>query len=78
VAVARWRLAVTLAMLTIYVAFIVSVGFERPLLAHVIVPGLSLGILFGVLVIAASCVLTWIYVGWANWRIDEEITGSGE
>jgi uncharacterized membrane protein (DUF485 family) len=70
-------LVITLATLVIYLAFIISVGFERPLLARVIVPGLSLGILFGALVIVASCVLTWIYIGWANWRNDGEITGSG-
>jgi uncharacterized membrane protein (DUF485 family) len=75
---ARWRVAISLSMLTIYVTFILLVGFERPLLARVVVPGLTLAILLGVFIIATSCVLTWIYVSWANWRQDEEAAGPRE
>lgn len=76
--VARWRVAVSSAMLVIYVAFILLVGFERPFLAHAVVPGLSLGILCGVFVIVVSCLLTWAYVGWANSRGDKGVTGHRE
>jgi len=31
-----------------------------------VVPGLSLGILLGALVIVTSWLLTWVYVRWAN------------
>jgi uncharacterized membrane protein (DUF485 family) len=34
------------------------------------VPGLSLGILLGALVIVAAWVLIWIYVRWANRHYD--------
>jgi len=53
-------------MLVVYVTFILLVGFERPFLTQTVVPGLSLGILCGVFVIVFSCILTWLYVGWAN------------
>ena len=37
------------------------------------VPGLSLGILLGALVIVASWVLTWVYVRWANTHYDPRL-----
>ena len=65
---ARWRIALTLtgAMILLYFGFIALVAFGRPFLAIQLVPGLSLGILLGALVIVASWVLTWVYVRWAN------------
>lgn len=65
---ARWRMALSLtgAMILLYFGFIALVAFGRTLLAIQLVPGLSLGILLGALVIVASWVLTWIYVRWAN------------
>jgi uncharacterized membrane protein (DUF485 family) len=67
---AQWRVAISSAMLVVYVAFILLVGFERPLLERVIIPGLSVGILCGVIVIVVCCILTWTYVGWCNSRRD--------
>ena len=65
---ARWRIALGLtgAMILLYFGFIALVAFGRSLLAIQLVPGLSLGILLGALVIVASWVLTWVYVRWAN------------
>jgi uncharacterized membrane protein (DUF485 family) len=65
---ARWRmaLALTSCMVLIYFGFIALVAFGRPVLAIQVMPGLSLGILIGALVIVASWVLTWVYVRWAN------------
>jgi uncharacterized membrane protein (DUF485 family) len=65
---ARWRVALTLtgAMVLLYFGFIALVAYGRPLLAVQVVPGLSLGILLGALVIVASWLLTWVYVRWAN------------
>ena len=65
---ARWRIALGLtgAMILLYFGFIALVAFGRPLLAIQPVPGLSLGILLGAVVIVASWVLTWVYVRWAN------------
>lgn len=64
----RWRIAIslTLVMLTVYVGFILLVAFNKPLLGWVIVPGLSLGILLGIVVIAIAWLLTWWYIRWAN------------
>jgi len=65
---ARWRTAIslTLVMLAVYVGFILLVAFNKPLLGRVIVPGLSVGILLGVLVIGVAWLLTWWYIRWAN------------
>ena len=46
------------------------VAYAKPLLATIVVPGLSLGILLGALVIVAAWVLIWIYVRWANAHYD--------
>jgi uncharacterized membrane protein (DUF485 family) len=72
---ARWRIAValTVAMMALYFGFILLVAYAKPLLAHVVVPGLSLGILLGALVIVAAWVLIWIYVRWANTTYDAGI-----
>jgi uncharacterized membrane protein (DUF485 family) len=69
---ARWRVALGLtgAMIALYFGFILLIAFAKPLLARQVVPGLSLGILLGALVIAVSFVLTWVYVHWANTRYD--------
>jgi len=72
---ARWRIAVglTVAMMVLYFGFILLVAYAKPLLAHIVVPGLSLGILLGALVIIAAWVLIWIYVRWANTHYDAAI-----
>jgi uncharacterized membrane protein (DUF485 family) len=77
VSAARWRIAITLTlvMLAVYVGFILLVAFNKPLLGHVIVPGLSLGILLGVVVIIVAWVLTWWYIRWANRHYDESVRG---
>ncbi len=65
---ARWRIALSLtgAMVLLYFGFIALVAFGRPLLAVQLIPGLSVGILLGALVIVLSWLLTWVYVRWAN------------
>ena len=72
---ARWRIAValTVAMMVLYFGFILLVAYAKPLLARIVVPGLSLGILLGALVIVAAWVLIWIYVRWANTHYDAAI-----
>jgi uncharacterized membrane protein (DUF485 family) len=72
---ARWRIAVslTVAMMILYFGFILLVAYAKPLLGRLIVPGLSLGILLGALVIVAAWVLIWIYVRWANKHYDAAI-----
>jgi uncharacterized membrane protein (DUF485 family) len=72
---ARWRmaLALTSGMVLIYFGFIALVAFGRPVLAIQVLPGLSLGILLGALVIVASWMLTWVYVRWANTVYDPAV-----
>jgi uncharacterized membrane protein (DUF485 family) len=77
VSAARWRIAVTLtiAMMVAYFGFILLVAFNKPLLGRIVVPGLSLGILLGALVIVFAWVLTWTYVHWANTHYDAALKG---
>jgi uncharacterized membrane protein (DUF485 family) len=72
---ARWRMALGLtgAMVVLYFGFIALVAYGRPILGIQIVPGLSLGILLGALVIVVSWMLTWVYVHWANAHYDPGI-----
>jgi uncharacterized membrane protein (DUF485 family) len=73
----RWRIALslTIAMMVVYFGFILLVAFNKPLLGRLIVPGLSVGVLLGALVIVAAWVLTWIYVRWANTHYDAQLRG---
>jgi uncharacterized membrane protein (DUF485 family) len=75
VSAARWRVSIslTIAMMVAYFGFILLVAFNKPLLGSILVPGLSLGMLLGALVIVAAWVLTWIYVRWANTHYDASV-----
>ncbi len=77
VSAARWRIAVslTVAMMVAYFGFILLVAFNKPLLGTPIVPGLSLGILLGALVIVVAWALTWIYIRWATAHYDSSVDG---
>jgi uncharacterized membrane protein (DUF485 family) len=72
---ARWRVALVLttAMMVLYFGFILLVAFNKPLLGRELMPGLSVGILLGALVIVASWVLIWIYTRWANTHYDRAV-----
>jgi uncharacterized membrane protein (DUF485 family) len=72
---ARWRvaLALTAVMVVLYFGFVLLVAYGRPLLAVQVVPGLTLGILLGALVIVVSWVLTWVYVRWAATHYDPRV-----
>ena len=78
VAAARWRLALllTTAMTIVYVGFILLVAFNKPLLGTILVPGLSVGILLGVLVIVTAWVLIMIYVRWTNTHYDDRVAAA--
>jgi uncharacterized membrane protein (DUF485 family) len=72
---ARWRIALALtgAVIVVYFGFILLIAYRRDVLARLITPGLSVGILLGALVIVASWLLTWFYVRWANSTYDTEL-----
>ena len=74
-AAAQWRLALTLtaAVVAIYFGFIFLIAFNKPVLGRLLMPGLSLGVLLGALVIILSWLLTWAYVRWANSHYDAEL-----
>jgi uncharacterized membrane protein (DUF485 family) len=74
---ARRRVAtiLTVLMMVLYFGFILLVAYAREFLATLIIPGLSLGILLGALVIVAAWVLILVYVGWANRHYDTVIAG---
>ncbi len=71
----RWRvaMALTVVMMVLYFGFILLVAYAKPLLARAVVPGLSVGMLLGVLVIVAAWALIGIYVRWANLHYDAAI-----
>jgi uncharacterized membrane protein (DUF485 family) len=62
--------ALTASVVVVYFGFILAVAFARPVLATLLAPGLSVGIVAGALVIVASWLLTLVYVRWANTRYD--------
>ena len=72
---ARWKVAIllTATMVAVYFGFIALIAFAKPLLATRVAPGLSLGIVLGVLVIVVSWLLTWVYVRWANAHYDARL-----
>jgi uncharacterized membrane protein (DUF485 family) len=65
--------SLTAAMMVVYFGFILLVAYDKPLLSRLVVPGLSLGILLGALVIVASWLLIWVYVRWANRHYDSAV-----
>jgi uncharacterized membrane protein (DUF485 family) len=69
----RVSLILSGAMMFIYFGFILLIAFNKPLLGSLVVPGLSLGILLGALVIISAWVLIFIYVRWANNNYDHKI-----
>jgi uncharacterized membrane protein (DUF485 family) len=75
VAADRWRLALllTATMTVVYVGFILLIAFNKPLLGTLVAPGLSLGILLGVLIILTAWILIMIYVRWTNTHYDHRV-----
>lgn len=71
----RWRIAITLGtvMVVVYFGFVLLIAFDKPRMARLLAPGLSLGVLLGALVIVATWLVTWIYVRWANSHMDRRI-----
>ncbi|MBH8576273.1 DUF485 domain-containing protein [Nostocaceae cyanobacterium CENA369] len=71
----RWQVSLLLsgAMMFIYFGFILLIAFNKPLLGSLVIPGLSLGILLGALVIVSAWILIFLYVRWANNYYDNKI-----
>jgi uncharacterized membrane protein (DUF485 family) len=67
---ARVAGVLTAAVMAVYFGFVLLIAYAKPLLATLLRPGLSLGMLLGALVIVISWGLTWVYVRWANRHYD--------
>lgn len=63
----------TAAMIAIYFGFIALIAYDKPLLGRLLAPGLTLGIVLGVVVIVSAWLLTLVYVRWANRHYDVHI-----
>ncbi|WFU29388.1 DUF485 domain-containing protein [Bradyrhizobium brasilense] len=59
-------LVLSVAMIVIYFGFMGLFAFDKPLLGTILMPGLSLCIVLGPLVIISSFLLCLVYVLWAN------------
>jgi uncharacterized membrane protein (DUF485 family) len=72
----RWRVSLWLtgAMMFVYFGFILLVAFNKELMGKTLVPGLSIGILLGVLTIITAWVLIYVYVSWTNKNYDDQLT----
>ncbi len=75
----RWRIAIALtaAVAAIYFGFILLIAYRKDVMATLLVPGLTVGILLGALVIVLSWWLTWVYVRWANRHFDAGLASLG-
>ena len=71
----RWRIAtaLSLVMVLVYFGFVLLIAFDKPRVALLLAPGLSVGILLGALVIVSAWVVTWVYVRWANNHLDRRV-----
>ena len=71
----RWHVAIILSavVFVLYFGFIFAVAFAKEAMAAELVPGLSVGILAGALVIIGAWLTTWAYVAWANARYDTRL-----
>jgi uncharacterized membrane protein (DUF485 family) len=72
---ARWRVAIGLSavVFALYFGFIFAVAFAKEAIATQVLPGVSVGILVGALVIVGAWFTTWIYVAWANRHFDANL-----
>ena len=69
----RVAAGLTAAMVAIYFGFIALIAWNKPLLARLLAPGLTLGIVLGAGVIVSAWLLTLVYVRWANRHYDVHI-----
>lgn len=68
----RWRVSVVLSLLLfcIYYGFLLLIAYQKPLITHLLLGKMPLGIPLGAAVIVFSWLLTAFYVIWANRSYD--------
>lgn len=69
----RLSLILTALMMAVYFGFVLLIAFDKTLMARELIPGVTIGILAGALVIVASWVLTLYYVRWTNAHYDRAL-----
>ena len=71
----KWTISLILTaiMLAVYYGFILVLAFEKQIFAQKIGETMTLGIPVGLGVILLACVLTGIYVRWANSTYDSSV-----
>ena len=71
----KWSvsLSMTALMLVIYFGFILLLAFNRQVLAQKIGEHMTLGMPIGLGVILSACVMTGLYVRWANTSYDRSV-----
>jgi uncharacterized membrane protein (DUF485 family) len=69
----RWRIvrAISAPLLALYLAFVVLSAFYRKSMTILLLPGLTVAILLGLLVIVGTWFTTWVYVRWANRHLEQ-------
>lgn len=72
----RWKVSIllTLIMLGIYFGYLLLIAFNKPVLANMIAPNLTLAIPVGLVIIISAWVMTGIYVYWANDKYDNAVS----
>jgi len=72
----RWKVSIllTLIMLGIYFGYLLLIAFNKPVLATMIAPNLTLAIPVGLVIIISAWVMTGIYVYWANDKYDNAVS----
>ena len=65
---AHWNVAIAILAVNgvLYLTLLLLIAYRKTLLGQTLIPGLSLGIVFGAIVTVASWLLTLVYVRWAN------------
>jgi len=71
----KWSvsLSMTALMLVIYFGFILVLAFNKQVLAQKIGEHMTMGIPVGLAVILSACVMTGLYVRWANTSYDRTV-----
>lgn len=72
----RWSISLTLTLfiLFVYFGFVLLIAFNKPFLATLLGPHMTVGIPLGIAVIVVAWLLTGIYVYWANRHYDTAVS----
>ena len=75
----RWRIAIGISALMTaqFFGYVFLLLFAKDAADHLLLPGLTVGITLGWLVIIVACVVTVLYVRWANRHLDTHIARLG-